>query len=70
MVQEAKNGPDVSVLPEWTIRNTWPGELKLLSVEGIRVPFIHYAGVRKESMDQKAVREAMNILKTVFGEEQ
>lgn len=66
MVQEAADGPGVSVLPELTIQNTWPDKLEFLNVEGIPVPFDHFAGYRRADIPDPRIPAVLKIIQDVF----
>ena len=69
MVQEAEHGPGVSVLPELTVRNTYPGVLRFLTVEAFCVPFVHFVGFRRGAGARKEVEVTVQAVKRVFSGE-
>lgn len=69
MVQEAAEGPGVSVLPELTVRNTYPDTLRFLTVEGFSVPFVHFAGFRRGARAKKEIDVTVRAIQRVFSEE-
>lgn len=66
MVQAAQTGPGVSVLPELTIRSSYPDTLRFLTVEGFCVPFVHIAGIRRGDAHVKELEITLQILQRVF----
>lgn len=69
MVQEAEQGPGVSVLPELTVRNTYPDTLRFLTVEGFSVPFVHFVGFRRGAGSRKEIEVTVQAIKRVFSDE-
>lgn len=68
MVQEAINGPGVSVLPELTIRNTYPDALRFLTVEGFSVPFVHCVGYCRGAAENREITVTLQMIRKVFKE--
>lgn len=66
MVQAARDGPGVSILPELTIRSSYPDTLRFLTVEGFCVPFVHIAGVRRGDAGSKELEITLQTLARVF----
>lgn len=69
MVQEAEQGPGVSVLPELTVRNTYPDTLRFLTVEGFSVPFVHFVGFRRGAREKKEIDVTVQAIQRVFSDE-
>lgn len=69
MVREAEQGPGVSVLPELTVRNTYPDTLRFLTVEGFSVPFVHFAGFRRGAREKKEIDVTVQAIQRVFSTE-
>lgn len=69
MVREAEQGPGVSVLPELTVRNTYPDTLRFLTVEGFSVPFVHFAGFRRGAREKKEIDVTVQAIQRVFSAE-
>lgn len=69
MVREAEEGPGVSVLPEVTIRNSYPDTLRFLTVEGFSVPFVHFVGLRNGALSKKEIEVTVQAIKRTFSEE-
>lgn len=69
MVQEAAEGPGVSVLPELTVRNTYPDALRFLTVEGFSVPFVHFVGFRSGARTKKEIEVTVQAIRRVFSDE-
>lgn len=68
IVREAEEGPGVSVLPEVTIRNSYPDTLRFLTVEGFSVPFVHFVGFRSGALARKEIEVTVQAIKRVFSE--
>lgn len=69
MVQEAIHGPGVSVLPELTIRCTYPDALRFLTVEGFCVPFVHCVGFRQGARERREIEITLQMLRKDFSDE-
>lgn len=69
MVQEAIQGPGVSVLPELTIRCTYPDALRFLTVEGFCVPFVHCVGFRQGARERREIEITLQMLQKDFSDE-
>lgn len=69
MVQQAVDGPGVSVLPELTIRCTYPDTLRFLTVEGFCIPFVHFVGCRQGARERKEIDITLREIQRIFTEE-
>ncbi|MCD7786130.1 MAG: LysR family transcriptional regulator [Oscillospiraceae bacterium] len=75
MIQIAKDGQCVSVLPELTIQNTLAlsgagrDALRFLTVEGFCVPFVHFAAVRLDAEQTTELALVLQKIQQVFREE-
>jgi DNA-binding transcriptional LysR family regulator len=69
MVQEAEQGPGVSVLPELTVGNTYPDTLRFLTVEGFLVPFVHFLAFRQGAGSRKELQVTVQAIQQVFSRE-